>query len=143
VAASLSGNYILQNKGDVSANLGVQVTKDNQSKTITLTQPGLIAQLIQDVGMDDYSKGKDTPVDSILYADTNCAPQKDKWNYRSVIGKLNYLATNTGLTSVWPFISVQHFVATPWLFTRWQLNKSSGIYPLQRKRALFFTHQPI
>jgi hypothetical protein len=79
----------------------IQVTKDNQSKTITLTQPGLIAQLIEDVGMDDYSKGKDTPVDSILYADTNCAPQKDKWNYRSVI------------------------------------------YPLQRKRAVFSTHQPI
>jgi hypothetical protein len=58
VISDLSKTYILQNKGDVSAYLGVQVTKDLRSKTITLTQPGLIEQVIQDVGLDNSAKAR-------------------------------------------------------------------------------------
>ncbi len=47
----------------------MQITKDTSTETLHLSQPGLIEQVIKDVGMDKYSKGKDTPVDSILYPD--------------------------------------------------------------------------
>lgn len=66
-----------------------------RQKTITLSQPGLIEQVIRDVGLDQYSKGKDTPADTILHADSNGAERQQTWNYRSVIGKLNYIANNT------------------------------------------------
>jgi len=95
VISDLSKRYILQNEGDVSAYLGIQVTKDPKAKTITLSQPGLIKQLIQDIDLDGLSNGKDTPADGILYADTNGLPRCENWNYRSIIGKLNYLANNT------------------------------------------------
>ncbi len=91
---SLSKTFLLQDEGDVSAFLGVQIQKDKITKTISLTQPGLIEQVIKDVGLDQYSKGKDTPVDSILYYDCEGPVRVDSWNYRSVIGKLNYIANN-------------------------------------------------
>ncbi len=52
-------------------------------------------QLVQDVGLDDYSKSKDTPADNILYADKDGLPRRESWNYLSIIGKLKYLANNT------------------------------------------------
>lgn len=95
VISDLSKRYILQNEGDVSAYRGVQVTKDPKAKTITLSQPGLIKELIQDLSLDSFSKGRDTPADGILYVDTNGLPCHKNGNYRSIIGKLNYLANNT------------------------------------------------
>jgi hypothetical protein len=73
----------------------MQIVKDASTKTITLTQPALIQQVLQDIGITPSSKGKDTPVDAILYADSDGPARQEKWNYRSVIGKLNYLANNT------------------------------------------------
>jgi hypothetical protein len=92
---SLSTKFLLQDEGDVSAFLGVQVSKDSSTKTITLSQPGLIEQVIRDVGLEQHSKGKDTPADTILHQDPDGAPRQLNWNYRSIIGKLNYIANNT------------------------------------------------
>lgn len=57
----LSGIFHLHDEGDVSAFLGVQLHKDTTTKTIALTQPGLIKQVIKDIDFDQFSKGKDTP----------------------------------------------------------------------------------
>ncbi len=65
------------------------------TKSITLTQPGLINQIIRETGITLLSNGKDTPADSILHHDKDGPEWIDKWNYRSLIGKLNYLANNT------------------------------------------------
>lgn len=54
----------------------------------------MIEQVIQDFGHDQYSKGKGTPADNILHADPDEAPHQQKWNYHSIIGKLNYIANN-------------------------------------------------
>jgi hypothetical protein len=75
--------------------LGVQIAKDPKAKTITFTQTALIDQIIRDVSITTTSKGKDTPVDSILHPDNDGPPRTGDWNYRSIIGKLNYLANNT------------------------------------------------
>ncbi len=92
---SLSKSFLLQDEGDVSAFLGMQIRGDTQSKTIELTQPALIDQVINDIGINNFSKGEDTPVDSILHADLKGHDQVESWNYHSVIGKLNYIAYNT------------------------------------------------
>jgi hypothetical protein len=92
---SLSKKFLLQDEGNVSAFLGVQVATDSTTKTITLSQPGLIEQVIHDIGLDQYSKGKDTPADTILHVDSDGALRQQKWNYCSVIGKLNYIANST------------------------------------------------
>jgi hypothetical protein len=60
-----------------------------------MTQTGLIDAIISDVGLSLTSNTKTTPSDSILYPNTNRIPRQETWNYRSVIGKLNFLAQNT------------------------------------------------
>ncbi len=64
-------------------------------KTITVTQPHLIQQILHDLGLHGTSNGKDIPADAILHQDVDGAPRVEQWNYRSIIGKLNYLANNT------------------------------------------------
>lgn len=76
----LSSKFILQDEGDVSAFLGVQISKNSSIKAITLTPPGLIQQVRNDVGMTKFTKGRDTPVDSILCADPSGAEQKESWS---------------------------------------------------------------
>lgn len=95
VIASLSASFKLNDEGDVSAFSGVQISKDIINKSIRFTQPGLIDQILRDVGLTTYSKGKDMPCDSILHPDPTGPEHTESWNYRSVIGKLNYLANNT------------------------------------------------
>lgn len=64
-------------------------------RTNTLSQPGLIEQVLVDVGFDCYSKGRYAPVDSILYADKEGPEHQEKWKYQSIIGKFNYITSNT------------------------------------------------
>jgi len=92
---SLSEIFLLQDQDDIHDYLGVRVTKDAHTKTITIQQPGLIQSILQDLNLLHDSKPKDTPSLGILHPDRSGAPRQDTWNYRSVIGKLNYLAQNT------------------------------------------------
>ena len=64
---------------------------------IKLTQPHLIQQIIDDLNFQDTTKVKETPAEStkILNRDENGEPHKASWNYRSVIGKLNFLEKST------------------------------------------------
>jgi len=79
----LSTQFLLQDEGDVSAFLGVQISKDNITKTITFTQPNLIRQILHDVGLTQTSNSKDTdtPTDSILYDDSFGIEHTESWNY--------------------------------------------------------------
>jgi hypothetical protein len=110
---ALSKSYLLQDEGDVNAFLGVQIVKDPRTKNITLSQPSLIQQILHDVGITNVSNGKETPVDAILYADSTRPEQQEKWNYRSVIGKLNYLANNTRPDISMAVHQYAHFCTNP------------------------------
>ena len=49
----LSTEFLLQNKGDITGYLGIQITHMTElagSITITMTQSGLINQILEDVG---------------------------------------------------------------------------------------------
>jgi hypothetical protein len=61
-----------------------------------MTQPGLIDQILEDVGLvGDRVIQKRTPATQVLQPNPNAAPFDAPWNYRSIIGKLNFLAQNT------------------------------------------------
>jgi hypothetical protein len=95
VIRELSKTLKLKDEGDVAAFIGVDIRRDTAAKTFSFTQPGLIDQILRDVRLTQHSKHKDTPVNSILYPDPTGPARVEAWNYRSVIGKLNYLANNT------------------------------------------------
>jgi len=96
---SLSTKFLLKDEGNIEGFLGIQINHTitlEGSVTITMTQPSLIDQILEDVGLvGDHVTQKHTPVMHILQPNPTVAPFDANWNYRSVIGKLNFLAQNT------------------------------------------------
>ena len=64
-----------------------------------MTQPRLIEQILKDTGLDSDNKRdvkpKFTPSAGSLHDDPDGPLFNAKWNYQSIIGKLNFLAMNT------------------------------------------------
>ena len=86
----------MKDEGEINDFLGIKVERDTNAGTITLTQPGLIESVCKDLGLDgERVHSKKTPATQILHADPDGAPRQETWNYRSVIGKLNFIAANT------------------------------------------------
>jgi hypothetical protein len=95
----LQMSFDIEIHGDLNDYLGIQIHQEPNG-TITMTQPQLIDSILKDLGLLDKSgkphpntTTKDLPsmVSRKITADTNGIPFTFPWNYRSVIGKLNYL----------------------------------------------------
>ena len=88
--------FDLTEEGDVTAFLGVEVKK-NKDGTITMTQTGLIDNILNLLGLvKNVSTKHKTPASSPpLHSDKDGAEREMKWSYRSAIGMLIYLARNT------------------------------------------------
>ena len=103
---SLSEDFLLKDEGDIEDFLGIRITKSvstaDGSVTFTMTQPGLIDQILEDVGLINKDSdgaspphGKFTPANGHVHPNPDAMPFSAQWNYRSIIGKLNFLAQNT------------------------------------------------
>jgi hypothetical protein len=80
-------------EGDIQDFLGVNIERKPNGE-VHLTQPHLIDQILQDLKMDDAElKGKSTPAAAsrLLSRHSKSDPFDESFNYRSVVGKLNYL----------------------------------------------------
>jgi hypothetical protein len=110
---SLSDTYLLEDQGATNDYLGIRISKDASTKSITMTQPGLIESILQDLNLTFDSKTKDTPSLGILYPDHHGHPRTEQWNYRSIIGKLNYLAQNTRPDISFTVHQCAHFSSKP------------------------------
>jgi len=75
----------MKDEGEVKDFLGIQVQRDPNTWTITLTQPGLIDSVLQDLGLlaqDGHPiQHKFTPTTSILHLNSNGAPRQETWHY--------------------------------------------------------------
>ena len=85
----------IEDQGDIEDYLGVNVMRDSEG--IHLTQPHLVDQIIHDVGIKHTDPTKLTPAAStiILSNDSNGKPFQHSFDYRSVVGKLNFLEKST------------------------------------------------
>ena len=85
-------SFNIDDQGDITDYLGINfdVLEDGRLK---LWQPHLIDQILEEVGINPREKVKSTPAAStkILKRCKDDPPAKVKFNYRKVIGKLNYL----------------------------------------------------
>ena len=92
----LGNRFNITDEGDIDEYLGVKVTRHDNG-TISLTQPHLIDSIIADLGFKANTKGKSTPAPSTasLNRDREGPTHDESWDYRSVIGKLNYLEKST------------------------------------------------
>ena len=88
-------NYDIDNQGNLNNYLGVNIRVTDDG--VLLTQPHLIDQIIEDTGISTRTQDKLTPVLSmtILSNDPNSKAYDHKFDYRSVVGKLNFLEKST------------------------------------------------
>ena len=93
---ALSEECKIEDKGQIEDYLGVNVNY-RQDKYIELTQPQLIDEILNDLGLDVKDTIRETPALSskILHRHLEEPEAEISWNYRSVIGKLNYLEKST------------------------------------------------
>ena len=86
----------LEDQGDIKDYLGINVTELDNGK-IKLSQPHIIDQIIRDTKISLNGKPKPTPAPStkIRTPDLNGKEFDNRFNYRSVIGKLNVLEKST------------------------------------------------
>ena len=92
---SLKQSFDLTDEGDLQDYLETQLTQHPDGR-IELQQKKMIDNCLQMLGMGPTSKNvktHDTPAESskILHADEDGANRKHVWNYRAVVGCLNYL----------------------------------------------------
>ena len=91
----LQKDFDLTDEGDVEAFLGIKI-EHHTNGDISMSQPGLIDSILNDVGLKHDSKTKNTPATyPLLHKHENGAEREDNWDYRSIIGKLSYLCRNT------------------------------------------------
>ena len=84
--------FEIENRGDISDYLGINFDKKPDGR-VFLTQPHLIKQIIEDVPLPTHQRDRSTPAASsrILQRDIDGEDFDNSFDYRSVIGKLNYL----------------------------------------------------
>ena len=97
ILAELATIFDITDEGEINTYLGLLKITRPTADTIELTQHHLIQQILDDLGMKPNTKTKDKapPSSTILCRDLDGEPFNEDWNYRSVIGKLNFLEKST------------------------------------------------
>jgi Reverse transcriptase (RNA-dependent DNA polymerase) len=94
--ADISSKFSITSKDTVSDFLGVHIQRKVDG-SIEMTQPKLIQSILSDLGLKEDSNTTQLPAPCtrILRAHHDSSPHAESWHYRSVIGKLNFLAQST------------------------------------------------
>jgi hypothetical protein len=92
---SLQTEFNLTCAGDVGAFLGIQFTRTSNGH-LELTQPGLISKIVKECGLDEESKGHNTPAVTKLLLKDSSGPQREhSWNYQMIVDMLTYLSMSS------------------------------------------------
>ena len=86
--------FDLTHEGSFSEYLGIKYSKIGENE-IKMTQEGLIKKILDATGMTDCNTNRTPTTKEALSMDEEGERMEDNWNYRSVIGMMLYLATNT------------------------------------------------
>jgi hypothetical protein len=118
IIKSLKNEYNVTDEGNLEDYVGVLIERmpDGREK---LSQPRLISQIIDDVGFGTENryttKIKKKPAASsvLLRRDLEGEEMNEKWEYRSLIGKLNYLEKSTRPEIAYATHQCSRFSANP------------------------------
>ena len=101
-------------EGDLADFLGIKIERKSPNEII-FTQPHLIDDILQDLGLQHAKEGKETPAASsrILTRNDYGADHDKSFHYRSVIGKLNYLEKATRPDISFATHQCAHYMSDP------------------------------
>ena len=114
IKAIQDANLRITLEGDLVDFLGVKIEL-KWSNEIIFTQPHLINDILNDLGLKDAKDGKETPTASsrILTRNDGGVDHDKSFHYRSVIGKLNYLEKATSPDISFATHQCARFATTP------------------------------
>ena len=95
-SSGIATSMLASKKQAYAGHLGIDIIAQ-QDGSILFSQTGLIERILADFGLTDSSSSEINPVSEILGPHKASAPFSDSYNYRSVIGKIMYLSSNTRL----------------------------------------------
>ena len=100
---------------DIQDFLGVNIDRNDEDGTITFSQPHLVDKVLQAVNLGKDGKNKDTPMaTSRVLKRHSQSPEFDRsFDYRSVIGMLNYLDTGSRSDIAYATHQCARFSAAP------------------------------
>ena len=75
--------------------LNIKYNKDKETGTINLSQPFLIRKIIHATRLQEGNPNWTPTSVEALGMDPDGEPMQEEWNYRSIVGMLLYLSTNT------------------------------------------------
>ena len=99
-------------EGSFTEYLGIQYTKMGENQ-VKMTQEGLIQKILEATGMEDCNSNRTPCTREALASDDAGEPMEDSWNYRSVVGMLLYLSTNTRPDIAYAVSQVARFSHNP------------------------------
>ena len=86
--------FALTLEGSFSEYLGIKYDWLNED-TLVMSQQGLIQKIIESTGLEECRPNRTPCVKDPLSSDEDGEPMDDPWNYRSIVGMMLYLSTNT------------------------------------------------
>jgi hypothetical protein len=113
VASLRKRGFELQKEGSFSEFLGIKFERDPNTKTITLTQRGLIDKIIQATGLGNCRPNVLPASILALGSDPEGEPMIEIWSYPSIVGMLLYLSTNTRPDISFAVSQVARFSSAP------------------------------
>ena len=121
-------------EGDLADFLGVKI-EWKSTEEIIFTQPHLIDDILNDLGLKHAKDGKETPTASsrILTRNDDGVDHNKSFHFRSIIGKLNYLEKTTRPDISFATHQCARFVADPKKTHAWAV-RWLGRYLLHSKR---------
>ena len=105
--------FELTKEGSFSEYLGIKFHRDDATKTITMTQPGLTDKILAATGMELCNPNSTPAAQACLGSDVDGNKMKESWKYNSVVGMLLYLSTNTRPDITFAVSQVARFNANP------------------------------
>jgi hypothetical protein len=81
-------------EGTLSDYVGVNIERTEDNK-IHMSQPNIIRSILKELNFNDDTKSQSTPdySSTVLKDGKDLESHKAEWNYRRVIGKLNFLCS--------------------------------------------------
>jgi Reverse transcriptase (RNA-dependent DNA polymerase) len=108
----ISDIFKITHEDAVNDFLGINIDRKSDGSRI-MTQPKLIQEILDDLGLQDNSTSKSTPALSILQPMLDSEDFNEEWSYRSVIGKLNYLEKSTRPDIAYAVHQCDRFASNP------------------------------
>jgi hypothetical protein len=105
--------FNLTREGTFTEFLGIKFETNEKNGTITLSQKGLVDKTLAAADMTDCNPNFIPASTTALGLDPEGEPMTETWNYRSIVGMLQYLAGNTRPDISYAVSQIARFSANP------------------------------